>query len=76
MNNIEQIINNELQQMDGLCLDNTEERQTVANRLAGVLINQSLNQLADLLGGSIETDNTGQVVIYTGLNEEGHELKY
>jgi len=68
MNNIEQIILSVLEANNGCCLDNQEERQLVANKVANVLISQSLEQFANLLGGSVELDNDGQAVIYTGIN--------
>lgn len=68
MNNIEQIILSVLEANSSRCLDNHDERQLVANKVANVLISQSLEQLANLLGGSVEVDNNGQAVIYTGIN--------
>jgi len=67
MNNISQIILNVLEANDGCALDNAEERAFVADRVAKVLIQNSLAQLAVLLDGSIETDLDGRAVIYTDL---------
>ena len=51
MNNIERIVLQTLEGLDGKSLDNEKERQEIASTVAQVLINQSLNQLAQLTGG-------------------------
>ena len=35
------------------------------------LLNASLQQLANVIGGSIDVDNDGQAIIYTGIYSEG-----
>ena len=67
MNNIESIILSELEKLDSCCLDNSEEREKVARALSTVLITQSFEQLASLLGGSVEYNHAGEVVIQTSL---------
>ena len=69
MNQIAQIVKSVLESNNSKCLDNEEERQSVADEIAKKLTSASLVQLADLLGGSIEHDYDGQVVIYTGIRE-------
>jgi len=69
MNQIAQIVKAVLEANDGKSLDNEKERVHVANEVAKKLTSASLVQLADLLGGSIEHDYDGQVVIYTGIHE-------
>jgi hypothetical protein len=69
MNQIAQIVKAVLEANDGKSLDNEKERQIVANEVASKLTSASLVQLADLLGGSVEHDNDGQIVIYTGIHE-------
>ena len=71
MNNIEAIILNELECMDDMKLHSVDDRAEVAHRVANKLIVASLQQFVDLTGGSVEYDNDGQVVIYTGLNAVG-----
>jgi hypothetical protein len=71
MNEIEQIIQSVLLNNESKCLDNDEERTHVAKECASKLISASLEQLANLLGGSVECDQDGQVVIYTGHYSEG-----
>lgn len=67
MNNIERIVLETLEGLNGKSLDNEKERQEIASTVAQVLINQSLNQLAQLTGGELIHDNDGQAIIYTGL---------
>ncbi len=68
MNQITSIVKSVLENYDGCCLDNEVERTQVASAIADKLTSASLQQLADLLGGSIETDNDGQAVIYTNIS--------
>ena len=68
MNNISQIILNVLEANDGLfALDTADDRAFVADRVAKVLIQNSLAQLAVVLDGSVETDLDGRAVIFTDL---------
>ena len=73
---IERIVLNVLEQMDSCCLDNSDERELVASVVSRELIVQSMNQLADVLNGSIEVDNNGQAIIYTGVNLKGENMAY
>lgn len=73
MNNIERIVLETLEGLDGKSLDNEKERQEIASTVAQVLINQSLNQLAQLTGGVLMHDNDGQAIIYTGLRNPQHD---
>ena len=68
MNQIESIVKSVLESHDGCCLDNDAERSQVASAISEKLIFASLQQLADILGGSIETDNDGQAVVYTNIS--------
>jgi hypothetical protein len=70
MNQIASIIKSVLEQSDSKCLDNAEEREQVATQCANKLVAASLQQLAAVIGGSIECDNTGQLVIHTGHYDE------
>lgn len=71
MNEIASIVYDVLENYDGCCLDNEEERSVVANAVADKLTSASLQQLADLLGGSIEVDNDGQAIVYTNVSLRG-----
>ena len=70
MNEIVKIVESVLEANDGKSLDNGKERNIVANAIANKLIATSLEQLATVLNGSIEHDNDGQAVIYTGIFNE------
>jgi len=67
MTEIGQIIKSVLENNDSKCLDNASEREHVAAECEQVLVKATLQQLADLLGGSLEIDNDGQAVIYTNV---------
>jgi len=71
MNQIASIVNSVLENHDGSCLDNEDERNVVANAIASKLTSASLQQLADLLGGSVEVDNDGQAIVYTNISLRG-----
>lgn len=68
MNQIASIIKSVLEQSDDL--DNTEGLEQAATQCANKLVAASLGQLAAVIGGSVECDNTGQLVIYTGHYDE------
>ena len=40
-------------------------QRAIAERCANKLVGASLQQLAELLGGSVEVDNDGRAVVYT-----------
>ena len=67
MNQIATIVNLVLENHDGSCLDNEAERDHIANAIASKLTLASLQQLADLLGGTVEPDINGQAVIRTNI---------
>jgi len=71
MNNIEAIILKELECMDDMQLHNADDRADVAHQVANQLIVQSLQQFVELTGGSVECDNDGQLIVYTGLKAAG-----
>ena len=70
MTEIAQIIQSVLEENDGKCLDNDAERAEVAEACEKRLLTASLNQLASVIGGSLEIDNDGQAVIYTNVFRE------
>jgi hypothetical protein len=70
MDKLTSTIRQVLENNSGKCLDNEEERNVIANAIANKLTSASLQQLADLLGGSVEYDNYGQAVIYTNVDCE------
>jgi hypothetical protein len=67
---IVKIVESVLEANDGKSLDNDEERNIVANAIAIKLIAASLEQLAAVLGGTVEHDNDGQTIICTGIFNE------
>ena len=67
MDNISHIIKVVLEESAHCALDNSRERDYVAQRLTKRLVKSSLVQLAALLGGTVETDEDGAAVIYTDI---------
>ena len=73
MNNIEQIVLEVLEENDCYNLSQSEDREYLAKVVSKVLINQSLEQLANLTGGELLYDNDGQAVIYTSLHNPDYD---
>jgi len=70
---MEQIILAVLEDHDGLCLDNGEERKHLARQVANELTHQTLQQVAMLTGGELVHDNDGQAIIYTGIQNPDYD---
>jgi hypothetical protein len=64
MTEIGQIILDVLEDTGSLPIGCAEE---VAELCEQKLVNASLEQVANILGGSVEIDNDGQAIIYTGV---------
>jgi hypothetical protein len=75
LNQIAEIINRtlDLATRGGFDFNDENDRQVIAERCAKRLVGASLEQLADLLGGSVEVDNEGQAIIYTDINMENKD---
>ena len=67
MNNIEKLVLDVLEENDCYNLSSSKDREYLAKVVSKVLINQSLEQLANLTGGELLYDNDGQAVIYTSM---------
>mgnify|MGYP000719400274 CR=1 FL=1 len=67
MNQIAEIINRtlDLATHSGFDLNDENDRRVIAERCARKLVGASLEQLADLLGGSVEVDNDGRAIVHT-----------
>jgi len=70
MNNLSEIIFATLKQHSACSLDNEKERSHLADVLAADLLCASWKQLAAVTGASVEYDNDGQLVLYTGCHVE------
>ena len=64
---IQDIILSVLEDNDGCTLDNSQEREQVAEKVAQALTLASLEQLAALMGTNLSFDNDGQALIFTGV---------
>ena len=73
MNNIQEIILSVLEENSSYCMDNEGERVALSGKLAKTLITEALEQLAHLTNGSLEYDNDGQALIYTGLHNPDYD---
>ena len=67
MNQIADIIQNVFKgtvlHQDGMLSEGAQ--RDIAERCANKLVGASLEQLAELLGGSVEVDNDGRAIVYT-----------
>ena len=64
---IQDIILSVLEANDGCTLDNSQEREQVAEKVAQALTLASLEQLAALMGTNLSFDSDGQALIFTGV---------
>ena len=67
---IQDIILSVLAANDGCTLDNSQERELVAEKVAQALTIASLEQLAALMGTNLSFDSDGQALIFTGVYNE------
>ncbi len=68
MDQVKEIIHAVLTENSALCMDNDYERELAAELCEQALTKAVVAQVAALLGASLEVDNEGQGVIYTGVN--------
>tara|TARA_R110000824_G_scaffold3750_4_gene17861 strand:- start:211 stop:471 length:261 start_codon:yes stop_codon:yes gene_type:complete len=68
MDQVKEIIYGVLTENSALCMDNDYERELAAELCEQALTKAVVAQVAALLGASMEVDNDGQGVIYTGVN--------
>ena len=64
---IKDIILSVLEDNDGCTMDNSQEREQVAQKVAQALTLASLEQLAALMGTNLSYDSEGQVLLFTGV---------
>ena len=64
---IKDIILSVLEDNDGCTMDNSQEREQVAQKVALALTLASLEQLAALMGTNLSYDSEGQVLLFTGV---------
>ena len=67
---IKDIILSVLEDNDGCTLDNSQEREQVAEKVAQALTLASLEQLAALMGTNLSYDCDGQALIFTGVYDQ------
>ena len=64
---IKDIILSVLEDNDGCTMDNSQEREQVAQKVALALTLASLEQLAALMGTNLSYDSEGQALLFTGV---------
>ena len=72
MENLKSIISNVLDNSESLCLDSSEDKNTLLDSIMGALDLDDKTILLDMFldnaeGADVQVDNDGQLVVYTGV---------
>ena len=72
MENLKSIISNVLDNSESLCLDSSEDKNTLLDSIMGALDLDDKTILLDMFldnagGADVQVDNDGQVIVYTNL---------
>ena len=75
MENLKSIISNVLDNSESLCLDSSEDKNTLLDSIMGALDLDDKTILLDLFldnakGADVQVDNDGQFIVYTNVYQE------
>lgn len=72
MENLKSIISNVLDNSESLCLDSSEDKQTLLDSIMGALKLDDLTviQMIEQNGADVQQDFEGQFIVYTGVYGE------
>ena len=77
MENLKSIISNVLDNSESLCLDSSEDKNTLLDSIMGALDLDDKTILLDLFldnaeGADVQVDNDGQFIVYTNVFQENN----
>ena len=72
MKTLKDIISNVLDNSESLCLDSSEDKQTLLDSIMGALKLDDLTviQMIEQSGADVQQDFEGQYIVYTGVYQE------
>ena len=75
MENLKSIISNVLDNSESLCLDSSEDKNTLLDSIMGALDLDDKTILLDMFldnteGADVQVDNDGQFIVYTNVYQE------
>ena len=75
MENLKSLISNVLDNSESLCLDSSEDKNTLLDSIMGALDLDDKTILLDLFldnaeGADVQVDNDGQFIVYTNVYQE------
>ena len=74
METLKTLIANVLDNSESLCLDSSEDKQTLLDSIMGALKLDDLTviQMIEQSGADVQQDYEGQFIVYTGVYEEDY----
>ena len=74
MESLKTLISNVLDNSESLCLDSSEDKQTLLDSIMGALKLDDLTviQMIEQSGADVQQDYEGQFIVYTGVYQEDY----